>query len=225
MRYIGTDPQYQNRVELVLCQWDRKHWPISLSALQSPQLDVIQQVGDPRDCGLVICLFRHTLGGVLPLTPPLGRSPLGRPWHCTEWEINRAINAGSDADVGATSPRVWIFRDTASPDLSLTLPRNVREEAKLEFEKVEAYFAAFEDASGARTRGVNLYDDVNHLRGKLDSMLRLWIGSRSAGGADADADADADAGDDSGGGLHKPRLDQPEQLSRTRWISASMPSR
>ena len=67
VRSINADPRYEPEVQLRLLRWDDPDRTVALSAETNGQVDVIEQVGHPARCDLLIGLFRHTLGGKLPL--------------------------------------------------------------------------------------------------------------------------------------------------------------
>jgi hypothetical protein len=102
VREIDADPQYGAHVQLDLRRWDNPARPVLCDRAGNPQQDIVQQIGSPAECDLVIAVLAHTMGGTLPLerfAPPAGRT---EPWFCTEWEVEQGLQTGRT---------VWLFHD------------------------------------------------------------------------------------------------------------------
>ena len=152
VRGINVDPQYEPDVQLKLLRWDDPDRTVALSAETNGQVDVIEQVGDPARCDLLIGIFRHTLGGKLP--PERFPHPDGRAWHCTEWEVDQALQGKR---VG-TVRTVWRFRDVTD------FPARKARHTELEWAQIDARHRAV----SAYFEELNLESDTQRHHNHLD---------------------------------------------------------
>ncbi|MEY4754699.1 MAG: hypothetical protein RJA44_2374, partial [Pseudomonadota bacterium] len=159
IREIGADALYSVHVQLNLQRWDDPARPVVCNRAGNPQQDIIQQVGSPADCDLVIGIFAHTMGGTLPperFAPLAGRD---EPWFCTEWEVEQALQAGRD---------VWIWHDQRP------LTDNTAK-AKRQSLAVSEYIERHNPPGGPMREGYNLFKDEGDLADKLRHGLREWL--------------------------------------------------
>jgi formylglycine-generating enzyme required for sulfatase activity len=165
---IGADPQYAAHVRLELRRWDDPARPVLCDRASNPQQDIVQQIGSPGDCDLVIGIFAHTMGGMLPkdrFPTPKGRR---KAWHCTEWEVEQGLIA---------KRAVWVFQD----ECPLTGPAA---KAKRESLAVSEYIERHNLPDGTMREGFNPFKDLDDLADKLRSGLRGWLHREFIGKAD-----------------------------------------
>lgn len=169
---IGADPQYAPHVRLDLLRWDDRAKPVVCDRAGNPQQDIVQQVGSPGDCDLVIGIFAHTMGGTLPaerFAPPSGRAA----WHCSEWEVEQGLLA---------SRAVWVFQDQRQPfDTSIN--------ALERWLAVKHYIDRLNPPGAPMREGFNPFTDLEDLAGKLRHGLRQWLSSRYIRGGRPGADS------------------------------------
>jgi Sulfatase-modifying factor enzyme 1/NACHT domain len=112
---IGADPAYRRRFQLDLLRWDDAMRGLVFEAAGSPQRAIEVQIGKPGECDLVIGLFAHTMGGFLDVAHYGKHQKEDRPWHCTEWEIQEALEGREAGRVR----EVWLYKeysDQPAPD-------------------------------------------------------------------------------------------------------------
>ncbi len=159
---IGADPLYAAHVRLDLRRWDDPARPVACDRAGNPQQDIVQQVGSPGDCELVIGIFAHTMGGTLPkdrFSVPAGRDD---PWHCSEWEVAQGLGAQRS---------VWVFHDQR-PLMTNTA------QAKRASLAVSEYIEDFDPLDGSMRSGFNPFSDLDDLASKLRYVLRVWLSTR-----------------------------------------------
>jgi formylglycine-generating enzyme required for sulfatase activity len=119
VRAIGADPAYRRRFQLDLLRWDDAMRGLVFEAAGSPQRAIEVQIGKPGECDLVIGLFAHTMGGFLDVAHYGKHQKEDRPWHCTEWEIQEALEGRKAGRVR----EVWLYKedsDQPAPDRRLS---------------------------------------------------------------------------------------------------------
>jgi formylglycine-generating enzyme required for sulfatase activity len=169
---INTDPGYEKKVFLKLLRWDDPDRTVALSAETNGQVDVIQQVGHPAKCDLLVGLFKHRMGGQLPLAR-FPRPPHREPWYCTEWEVDQALQGLANKTVR----KVWRFRDL------LDFPARKAGLTNQEWiEKFEAqhtalsnYFEKLNPTPNIVEFSTNHHTGIEQLRTGFNSMLRAWV--------------------------------------------------
>ncbi len=166
----------EGTVHLRLLRWDDPDRSLALSAETNGQVDVIEQIGHPAKCDLVIGIIRHTMGGRLP--PERFPHPGGRAWHCTEWEIDQGLQGLA----AGTVRTVWRFRDVAD------FPGRKARQSDAEWAAIDArhravsaYFQALNPEPELQRHSVNEYEGVDDLSTRLDSALRGWVKRQLAG--------------------------------------------
>ena len=170
VKAINLDPGYAPRVQLKLLRWDDPDRTLALSAETNGQVDVIEQVGHPAHCDLLIGLLRHRMGGKLP--PERFPHPAGRAWHCTEWEIDQALQGKAQGSVR----KVWIYRDVTD------FPARTIHHSKDEWAEIDArhraladYFERLNPDPETQRHSVNAYHGVPDLQRLIDTALRDWV--------------------------------------------------
>ena len=178
VKAINIDPGYAPRVQLKLLRWDDPDRTLALSAETNGQVDVIEQVGHPAHCDLLIGLLRHRMGGKLP--PERFPHPAGRAWHCTEWEIDQALQGHAQGSVR----KVWIYRDVTDFP-ARTVRHSAAEWAEIDarHQAVAGYFEALNPDPETQRHSVNAYQGVPDLQRQIGPALRHWV----AGQLDAQA--------------------------------------
>ncbi|MET3605426.1 hypothetical protein ABIC99_003255 [Sphaerotilus sulfidivorans] len=169
---IGADPQYAPHVRLDLRRWDDPARPVVCDRAGNPQQDIVQQVGSPGECDLVIGIFAHTMGGTLPTERFPVPAEREEPWHCSEWEVEQGLIARR---------AVWVFHDQRP--LTATGAK-----AKRESLAVSEYIERHNPPGAPMREGFNPFSDLDDLAGKLRHGLRQWLSSRYIRGGGADAD-------------------------------------
>ena len=155
---IGADPLYAAHVRLDLRRWDDPARPVVCDRAGNPQQDIVQQVGSPGDCELVIGIFAHTMGGTLPperFAPPPGCVA----WHCSAWEVEQGLLA---------KRAVWVFHDQRA--LMATTAK-----AKRESLAVSEWIERHNPPGAPMREGFNPFADLDDLAGKLRYVLRVWL--------------------------------------------------
>lgn len=169
---VAEEAAYREMFDVRLCRWDDPLHPVAVSAAHNPQQDIVEQVADPKKCDLVIALFRHTMGGRLE-EQRCGLSPLGQPWHCTEWEVAQGLVGKQVGDVRD----VWIFRDEEEFRAPITLTREQKKAADEEYDAVQAYFEWLNPPGEPMRAGVNVYrsEGTPCITDAIKARLRTWL--------------------------------------------------
>ena len=170
VKAINIDPGYAPHVHLQLLRWDDPDRTLALSAETNGQVDVIEQVGHPAHCDVLIGLLRHRMGGKLPAER--FPHPAGRAWHCTEWEIDQALQGKAQGSVR----KVWIYRDVTD------FPARTIHHSKDEWAEIDArhraladYFERLNPDPETQRHSVNAYHGVPDLQRLIDTALRRWV--------------------------------------------------
>ena len=168
VKAINLDLQDGLQVHLKLLRWDDPDRTLALSAETNGQVDVIEQVGHPARCDLLIGLLRHRMGGKLPLDR--FPRPGGRPWHATEWEIAQALQGHQQGNVR----KVWIYRDvTDFPARTAQQSNAVWTEIDARHRAVADYFETLNPDPETQRHSVNTYQGVPDLQRLLNRALQV----------------------------------------------------
>lgn len=159
---IGADPLYAPHVRLDLRRWDDPARPVVCDRAGNPQQDIVQQVGSPGDCELVIGIFAHTMGGQLPADRFPVPAEREEAWYCSEWEVEQGLNARR---------AVWVFHDQRPLTASGA-------KAKRESLAVSEYIERHNPPGAPMRKGFNPFADLDDLASKLRHGLRQWLSSR-----------------------------------------------
>ncbi|MET3606094.1 hypothetical protein ABIC99_003929 [Sphaerotilus sulfidivorans] len=169
---VASDPAYRHRVEIDLRRWDDPDRPVPVSFRRNPQADVVEYVGDPADCDLVVGLFRHVFGSPLPERDDghhYGLSPDGDPWTGTEWELHRSDVPGSRVQ------EVWVYRDTSRWQADNDWSDDESERHWTQYQRVKRFFKECKTPEGSILKGINDHEGAADLATKFDKRLREWI--------------------------------------------------
>jgi hypothetical protein len=167
---VANEPAYGDAIDLRLFRWDDQLRHLALCASHNPQRDIEQQLSAIGDCHLVIALFSHTMGGVLD-EGAYGRSPLDRPWHCAEWEVNEGLKGLS----GGTVETVMIFRDMTPQQIPPELPLAERKVLQARDNAVAEYFEWLNPSGDPMWAGVNEYTGSASIADELKPRLRQRV--------------------------------------------------
>jgi formylglycine-generating enzyme required for sulfatase activity len=168
---INIDPAYKAKVFLKLLRWDDPDRTVALSAETNGQVDVIQQVGHPAKCDLLVGLFKHRMGGQLPPErfPP---APDREPWYCTEWEVDQALQGLAKKTVR----KVWRFRDMTDFPARKTALTNAEWQAhEAQHRALSNYFEKLNPTPNIVEFSTNHHTGVDQLKASFNSMLRQWV--------------------------------------------------
>ena len=169
---VASDPAYRHRVEIDLRRWDDPDRPVPVSFRRNPQADVVDYVGDPADCDLVVGLFRHVFGSPLPERDDghhYGLSPDGDAWTGTEWELHRADAPGSRVRA------VWVFRDKTPWQEEDGWDEEESTRRWDQNRRVRKFFKDGKTPTGSILRGVNDHEGCDDLAAQFGKRLREWL--------------------------------------------------
>lgn len=110
------------------------------------------------------------MGGKLPLDR--FPHPAGRRWHCTEWEIDQALQGHQQGSVR----KVWIYRDVTD------FPARTAQQSNAEWSEIDArhqavahYFETLNPDPETQRHSVNTYQGVPDLQRLIGPALREWV--------------------------------------------------
>ncbi len=171
VKAINIDPAYKAKVFLKLLRWDDPDRTVALSAETNGQVDVIQQVGHPAKCDLLVGLFKHRMGGQLP-PERFPHAPHREPWYCTEWEVDQALQGLAKNTVR----KVWRFRDMTDFPARKTVLTNAEWEAhEAQHRALSNYFEKLNPTPNIIEFSTNHHTGVDQLKAKFNSFLRQWV--------------------------------------------------
>lgn len=126
------------------------------------------QIIDPRECDLVLCLFWYRLGTPL---PPQYNRPDGSPRSGTEYEFERAIGVACSPEDAERHepPHVLVYRKLA--------PLPDEEDAALaEYRALQSFWRRwFRDEEGHYLAAFDTFTDTDAFAQNLESKLRRWL--------------------------------------------------
>ncbi len=166
---LSRDPFVRKKADVEALMWDDPDAPIPMDATMPPQEAVNLSIDKPSECEIVVVIFWSRMG--TPLSPEI-RKPDGSPYYSgTEWEYLDAVQA---AETSADKlPYVPLYRRDATPPFNTDAPENA---SRLEqWQRVQAFFAAFTNPDGSLERGVNTYKTPEAFGELLESHLRVFI--------------------------------------------------
>lgn len=163
VRAIGADPAYRRRFQLDLLRWDDAMRGLVFEAAGSPQRAIEVQIGKPGECDLVIGLFAHTMGGFLDVAHYGKHQKEDRPWHCTEWEIQEALEGREAGRVR----EVWLYKeDSDQPAPDRRLSPDEKDAHRKRSTDVERFLEKLSP---------NLFTDPANLLEQMGLALRNWL--------------------------------------------------
>lgn len=165
---LSYDPAFRDKIVLQIVAWDRDSAGTPLLATIPPQEAINQGLPLPSDCDIVIVIFWSRLG--TPLPHPTYQKPDGSQYLSgTEWEYVNAITSAEETG----KPFVIVYRRIEVPDIKLDDPK--RSEKIEQWDRVEAFFAAFNTPRGEAQRGFNTYEKPADFSDLVERHLRELI--------------------------------------------------
>ena len=173
---LPYDPWFRGWVTSEVVAWDKPGFSTPMLAGMTPQEAINLGLPRPRECDLVVVILWSRMGTPL---PDAYRKPNGERYMSgTEWEFEDAL--ASDRD-----PELLVYRRTDPPSQSLAdpdLPEN-----RVQYERVEQFFATFQDPDGSLRRGYNAYRTPSEFQRTFEhhlrSLLRRWFPPGESGPA------------------------------------------
>lgn len=170
--HINSERRFRGRIDIEIIAWDQPGAAVAMEAALTPQEAISQGLPKPDECDLAIIILWSRIGTQLPADFELKKNKT--PYLSgTEWEYLNALNGYKRNG----KPAVWIYRREGAPNIPLNDPEK---EAKFDqWEKLESFFAEFNNTDGSLAGGINHYaapDDFrqqfeHHLRDRLDKLL------------------------------------------------------
>ena len=168
---IIRDPDYRwhEYFDIRLVYWEDPDQPMLGDWNTAPQSSVVQHVGHPGDCDLLIALLRHRIGSPLP-EAEYGRDEFNELWTGTVWELAQAAGAGKGC---------WVFRDTCPQVIDQNWPEDQIDAAQAQAKAVRQFFTRrVRDADGAYCRGVDEHHGPETVAEMAREKLRRWFADR-----------------------------------------------
>jgi tetratricopeptide (TPR) repeat protein len=166
---LRVDPLLRKTVDLEAISWDDPDVSTPMLASITPQEAVNRGLKKPSECEIVVVILWARMGTPLPesyLKPDGSRYQSG-----TEWEYLDAVDAASTSSSG--QPFVAIYRRSEAPTLKLDAADSA--ERIQQWERVQAFFAAFTNSDGSINRGYNSYDTPDDFGKLLEMHLKVLI--------------------------------------------------
>ena len=167
---VDEDYRFHEHFDIRLVYWENPDQPMLGDWNTAPQTSVLEHVGKPAECDLLIALFRHRIGSPLPLAE-YAQDENGNRWTGTVWELAQASRSDCTC---------WVFRDTSLPDLDYNkLSESEIEEAESQFKAVRQFFThKVKDADGAYCRSADLHKGPEVLGALVKGKLRRWFNNQ-----------------------------------------------
>ncbi|HVO69566.1 MAG TPA: AAA family ATPase, partial [Aggregatilineaceae bacterium] len=161
---VQYDPLLRGQITVEVIAWDKPGADTPLLATMTPQEAINQGLPTPAECDIVVVIFWARMGTPLPdeYVKPDGSRYLSG----TEWEYENALQASR----AANRPLVVVYR--RMQDVSFN-PRDPDFGPKVgQWQRVEAFFAAFVNPDGSIRQGHNQYQTPDDFREKFETHLR-----------------------------------------------------
>ncbi|MBN2470415.1 MAG: SUMF1/EgtB/PvdO family nonheme iron enzyme [Anaerolineae bacterium] len=165
---LPYDPAFRGKVTIEVIAWDKPGAGTPMLATMTPQEAIDQGLPRPSECDIVIVIFWARMG--TPLPHPTYKKPDGTQYLSgTEYEYLDAVN-GSEAN---GSPLVVVYRRTEDVALKPSDPAFMQKYEQ--WQRVEAFFAAFRNPDGSLKRGINEYSSPDAFRSQFEHDLRALV--------------------------------------------------
>jgi hypothetical protein len=153
----------RGKATIEVVAWDKPGAGTPMLATMTPQTAIARGLPKPSECDIVVVILWSRIGTPLPAEyqKPDGTAYLSG----TEWEYLDALEAAQRDG----RPEILVYRRTEEPKVGLSDPQ--REEKISQWQKVEAFFAAFRNPDGSIRGGVNPYAAPEHFRESLSSHI------------------------------------------------------
>jgi len=164
------DYRWHEYFDLRLVFWEDPDQPVLGDWNTAPQSSVVQHVGDPASCDLLIALFHSRIGSPLPETE-FGRDQNNKLWTGTCWELEQASKAGSEC---------WVFRNMAGAQIDvMQLDEQETLSALKQASALKNFFTAnIKDEEGAYCRSAFEYTESDQFATMVRDKLRRWFEDR-----------------------------------------------
>ena len=163
----GKDYRWHEHFDIRLVYWEDPDQPVLGDWNTAPQKSVVQHVGDPAGCDLLIALFHSRIGSPLP-EAEFGRDDNDTLWTGTCWELAQASKVGRDC---------WVFRNVAEASINLMeLPEEEALDALKQASALKHFFTAnIKDQEGAYCRSAFEYSQPEQFAEMVSDKLRRWF--------------------------------------------------
>jgi formylglycine-generating enzyme required for sulfatase activity len=165
---LRTDPLLRNQVDLVVIAWDDPDSATPMLATMTPQEAINRGLAKPSDCEIVIVILWARLG--TPLPAEYVKADGTRYFSGTEWEYWDAVEASRKSD---DLPLVVVYRRAGAPALQLDDPQFAGKYEQ--WQRVQAFFAAFANPDGSINQGYNTHTSTDDFTRQLETHLKQLI--------------------------------------------------
>ncbi|RPI46134.1 MAG: hypothetical protein EHM59_08275 [Betaproteobacteria bacterium] len=161
---LPYDPFLRGRLTSEVVAWDKPGFNAPMFAGMAPQEAINLGLPRPGECDLVVVILWSRMGTPLPDTclKPSGERYLSG----TEWEFE-------DALASARKPDLLVYR--RSEPLALSLSDPDIDSKREQHERVEGFFARFENADGSLASGYNVYRTPSEFQKSFEHHLRSLL--------------------------------------------------
>jgi hypothetical protein len=166
LKKLSEDPLIEDRVALQVAVWDKRGVPMLAGV--TPQEAVVQALGRPSECDIVIVILWSRIGTTLDPQSALGAEAPGE--SGTLWEYRDAVKASRESG----RPDVLVYYRTGDPGIQMADPEY--KEKRAQWEQVQAFVAEFRNPDGTFRGGLNPYKSQTEFRRMLDRHLRYRLG-------------------------------------------------
>jgi hypothetical protein len=167
---LPKDPLLRGRLTCEVVRHDDPAAPAPMTATQTPQESVDENLPAPSDCDVVIVILWSRLGS--PLSGPKYRKPDGTPYRSgTEWEFDDAVNPRN-----RKPPHVLVYFRTTQPPF--TAADKDFDEKLQQMANLRQFLRQFDKVDGTYRRGFATYESPQQFRDRLASDLRMYVSQR-----------------------------------------------
>jgi hypothetical protein len=164
---IPYEPGLRGKVALEAVAWDKPGGGTPMLAAMSPQEAIDLGLPKPSECDIVVVIFWSRMGTPL---PPIYEKPNGsRYFSGTEWEYENALEFSKKTG----KPIVVVYRRTEVPLVAFS--DKDFEEKRIQWNRVQAFFASFRNQDGSISTGYNEYTSPADFERQVERDLRTLV--------------------------------------------------
>ncbi|MBI1277531.1 MAG: SUMF1/EgtB/PvdO family nonheme iron enzyme [Anaerolineaceae bacterium] len=168
IQQLQSDPIWRGKISTECIAWDKPGVTTAMLATMTPQEAINKNLATPSQCDIVVVIFWSRMGTPL---PEEYKKPDGSPYLSgTEWEFEDAVTASEKKD---GIPIVSVYRRSDPPIIAMNDPEF--DAKRVQWERVEKFFAAFKNADTSIKRGSNAYTTPDDFQDQLERHLKQFI--------------------------------------------------
>ena len=170
---LRQNEKIRSRADLEIVSWDDPERQIPFFANRTPQESVIEKLGRPAECDIVVVLLWARMGTPLPETEDFTKPDGSRYLSGTEWEYLDAFQASRDTG----RPDILVYRCLRDLTIfKIGASREDRREAVRQLDLVDEFCDHFRDEEdGSLSGGINTYATDDDLERQLRDHLTTTI--------------------------------------------------